>query len=283
VISSNINDTVKMRYNQTDINEEKTPMDALQSITINPTELCNRTCHFCPRSDSKIYPNRNLHISEETVKRISSELKTNNYSNRVGWSGNGEPLLTDKIFDLIKIVSEENTQLKVHEIITNGDKLDYEIIQKLYDSGINHIIVSLYDGDEQLNKFINYFKNIESSKYTLRKSYYTAENNSFTNRGGSINYNINLLESHKNNKCYIPFYKLFLDYNGDVLICCEDWLRLSKNKLNINKNSLKEIWNSSFLNNYRKKLANGDRSLTVCNKCNINGKLIGKEFLEYYD
>lgn len=272
-----------MRCKQTDIDKEKIPMNALQSITINPTELCNRTCHFCPRSNPKIYPNRNIHINEDTVKRISDELKINNYSNRLGWSGNGEPLLTENIFNFIKIISDKNPQLKVHEIITNGDKLNYEIIQKLYDSGINHIIVSLYDGDEQLNKFIDYFKNIDEKKYTLRKSYYTDENNSFTNRGGSINYNTNLLESHKNNKCYIPFYKLFLDYNGDVLICCEDWLRLSKNKLNINKNSLEEIWNSSFLNNYRNKLANGDRSLTVCNKCNINGKMIGKEFLEYYE
>ncbi len=69
-----------MRCKQTDIDKEKIPMNALQSITINPTELCNRTCHFCPRSNPKIYPNRNIHINEDTVKRISDELKINNYS-----------------------------------------------------------------------------------------------------------------------------------------------------------------------------------------------------------
>ena len=35
----------------------------LKSVEFNPTELCNRTCHFCPRVDPEVYPNRKLHLS----------------------------------------------------------------------------------------------------------------------------------------------------------------------------------------------------------------------------
>ena len=37
-------------------------------IDLNPTELCNRKCIFCPRVDEDEYPNQALHISLETVK-----------------------------------------------------------------------------------------------------------------------------------------------------------------------------------------------------------------------
>jgi len=65
-------------------------------------------------------------------------------------------------------------------------------------------------------------------------------------------------------------------------LCCEDWFKLSKNKLNINTHSLKEIWESTFLNNYRTHLKEGKRDLPVCNRCNIHGEKVGEEYTKYY-
>lgn len=283
MIADNKQDIIDLRKRQIATDAEMTPMKALQSITINPTELCNRTCHFCPRSDPKVYPNQNLHISEETVRRLSSELKLNAYTNRVGWSGNGEPLLTKDFYKLVKIVSDENPQLRVHEINTNGDKIKEDTIEKIYKAGINHIVVSLYDGDKQLEKFIKMFEGYDSTTFTLRKSYYHSDNFSgFTNRAGAVKVNTDMLKENIKNKCYLPFYKLFIDWNGDQILCCEDWFKLSKNKLNINTHSLKEIWDSAFLNNYRSHLKEGKRDLPVCNRCNIHGEKVGKQYTEYY-
>ena len=44
-------------------------------IDINPTELCNRTCEFCPRFDPKIYPNQNLHMDIDIANKIREELE----------------------------------------------------------------------------------------------------------------------------------------------------------------------------------------------------------------
>ena len=39
------------------------PLDSILTVEINTTELCNRTCVFCPRHDPKVFPNRNLHLT----------------------------------------------------------------------------------------------------------------------------------------------------------------------------------------------------------------------------
>jgi len=283
MIANDKGDVIKIRKSQSEnvtINDE---MDALQSITINPTELCNRTCHFCPRHDPKIYPNQNLHMSEETAKRLASELKSIDYKNKVIWSGNGEPLLNKNILNLIKIVNDDNPQLRVHEVNTNGDKLNQSMIDNLYFVGINHIMVSVYDGEETFEKFTKLFENYDSNRYTLRKSYYdNLDLTDFTNRGGTTQLNSHV--KFNGNKCYLPFYKLFMDWNGDILLCCEDWRKITKDilKFNINTHSIKEIWLSEVLNKYRTRLKEGDRSLSPCNRCNIHGEKVGEEYVKIF-
>lgn len=283
MIANDKGDVIKIRKNQSEnvtVNDE---MDALQSITINPTELCNRTCHFCPRHDPKIYPNQNLHMSEETAKRLASQLKSIDYKNKVIWSGNGEPLLNKSLLNLIKIVNDDNPQLRIHELNTNGDKLTIPLIDDLFSAGINHIMVSVYDGEKSLEKFKELFREYDSASYTLRRSYYhNLDLTDFTNRGGTT-----ILNSHvrfNKNKCYLPFYKLFIDWNGDIMLCCEDWRKITKDilKLNINTHSIKEIWMSEVLNRYRTRLKEGDRSLSPCNSCNIHGERVGEEYVKIF-
>ena len=68
----------KNRYNELDTTNEQ--LLGLATVEINPTELCNRTCSFCPRVDPAIYPNRNLHMSVETAETLSKQLLDVNYS-----------------------------------------------------------------------------------------------------------------------------------------------------------------------------------------------------------
>lgn len=283
MIAKNKDDIIKIRKKQSENITIHNEMDTLQSITINPTELCNRTCHFCPRHDPKIYPNKNLHMSEETVKLLSAQLKNIKYKNKIIWSGNGEPLLNKSLLNLIKIISNDNPQLRVHELHTNGDTLSKDLINNLYLAGINHIMVSIYDGEESFKKFTRLFDKYDPSIYTLRKSYYdNLDLTNFTNRGGTTKLNSHL--KFNKNKCYLPFYKLFIDWNGDIMLCCEDWRKITKDilKLNINTHSIEEIWMSKLFNEYRKKLKNGDRSLNPCNSCNINGEKIGEEYVKIF-
>ena len=44
----------------------------MSTLEINPTELCNRTCSFCPRGDW--YPNKNEHLSIDDTYLIKKRL-----------------------------------------------------------------------------------------------------------------------------------------------------------------------------------------------------------------
>jgi radical SAM protein with 4Fe4S-binding SPASM domain len=221
-------------------------------------------------------------MSKETVVSISKKLKEFNYRGRLGWSGNGEPLLTKNFLELTKMVSEENPGLSVHEINTNGDLLTEKLISDIYNSGINHIIVSVYDGEEALSKFKSLFERYKCESYTLRVSFVNTNPIGFTNRGGMVKVNVDKIKEFKENKCYLPFYKLVIDWNGDILICCEDWSRRSKSRLNINTHTLSEIWSSTELNEYRNKLKDGIRSLSPCNVCNIHGEKVGENLVKIF-
>ena len=50
----------------------------MRTMEINPTELCNRKCSFCPRGDW--YPNKNLHLTiENHLKSYTIYLRVLNY------------------------------------------------------------------------------------------------------------------------------------------------------------------------------------------------------------
>ena len=53
------------------------PLDSILTVEINTTELCNRTCVFCPRHDPTVFPNRNLHLTVKGAQTIAEELADN--------------------------------------------------------------------------------------------------------------------------------------------------------------------------------------------------------------
>ena len=79
------------------------PLDSILTVEINTTELCNRSCVFCPRHDPNVYANRNLHLSVKGAGIIAEELADNQYAGKVSFSGFSENLLNP---DFIQIVKE---------------------------------------------------------------------------------------------------------------------------------------------------------------------------------
>ena len=55
-------------------------------IEFSITDLCNRTCVFCPRFDSNVYPNNNEEISLELYEKIMSELASYDWQGGIVYS-----------------------------------------------------------------------------------------------------------------------------------------------------------------------------------------------------
>lgn len=245
----------------------------LSTVEINPTELCNRTCSFCPRSNPEVYPNRNLHMTIDIADILSEQLRQADFTGDIHVTGWGEPLLNP---DILKIISKFSRYFFT-EMITNGDRLLQGKVthQELTDNGLNSIIVDCYDGPTQTEQMTELLEDFTGIK-RIRSNYDTGEANlldlyNFNNRGGTLG-KIKTLQQ----PCWMPMYKAFIDWNGDVLLCCNDWARNQLPLGNITQDSFSTIWMSQEFKDIRQQLLAGDRTNSACESCNINGCKSGK-------
>ena len=262
------------------INSTKIPLPS--EVEISESGMCNRKCSFCPRSDPD-YPDVNEFISEKLHKKLCDELSELNYSGLIIYSGFVEPMLDKNIYKLIEYAKSKNPKARI-EIVSNGDVLNAQRLLKIYNHGLDRMLISLYDGEEQYFKFkkLGEDLNLNDYQYVLRKRYLPEEQDfgiTLSNRGGMLKnaeYKIAPQKEKIKQKCFYPSYKFFLDYNGDVLMCSHDWGK--KNILgNLNNQSFKDIWLSDKYMEARQKLNNSDRSISPCNVCDVAGTLIGSK------
>ena len=270
--------------------DELKPLDSILTVEINTTELCNRTCVFCPRHDPAVFPNRNLHLTVKGARTIAEELGDNQYSGKISFSGFGENLLNPDFPEIVKEF-RFNLPMATIECNTNGDKLTEEYVERLYRAGLDLLYINLYDGIEQMTKFEEMLKNVREDMYKFRMHWGDFEKHGLilNNRSGVIDW-VGIEEtditSLQGKPCHYPFYKMFVDWNGDVLFCSNDWGR-EHVVGNLLQQSLHDVWFSKPMTKIRKRLMKGDRSHSPCNKCSVDGSLFGKPSFdlvsEYYE
>ena len=115
-------------------------------LKIENTNICNLRCPLC-------YENRKKHDFEgargfgrmkvEEFRKIVKELHPWVY--RINLYGFGEPLLFSEIFEMIRIATDQNISVA---ITTNFNTVNRKRIEKIIDSGLEHLIISV-DGIDQ--------------------------------------------------------------------------------------------------------------------------------------
>ena len=252
-------------------------MSSLISVELNITELCNRTCVFCPRVDPKVYPNRNLNMDVAVAEKVARDLASIGSRARISFSGFGESLLHKNFYGIIRAMRAILPDTAI-ETNTNGDRLTAQVIRDLFDSGLTNLYVNLYDGPEQAPHFDAMFKEAGISAYKLRDHWSESFGLTLNNRSGMLNQPeigvVPLAEPIKK-PCYYPFYKMIVDWNGNVLFCSNDWGR-EIIVGNVMREHVKDIWMSDAMGKIRDRLAAGDRSRSPCDKCSVDGTLHGR-------
>ena len=243
-------------------------------IELSLIDVCNRSCSFCPKSDEKVAPDTYQKMSKKLIDKMHDDLKKINYSGSVTLCGYGEPLLHKEIEYICKKLSKVSSV----EIVTNGDPLNYKVIQKLYNANLSRLLISMYDGPEQVIKFKTMIKKsgVPEDFVILRDRWYTETENfgvKLTNRAGTISTG-NQIGNDVHTVCYYPSYQFLIDWNGDIFLCPQDWQRRQAMG-NMMQESLFEIWMSKIMKKYRVDLLNGKRVNNPCKSCNATGTLLG--------
>ena len=238
-------------------------------VEISLIDSCTRQCFCCPRGDDSIAPNTPIKMTPYLYKKLASNLKDVGFKALIMLSGFGECLLYDGIYDVIRKFSFAHVDMN-----TNGDLLTRKKIEKLVDAGINKIMVSVYERENQ-EKFEKMREGFES-KVTLRNRYENFDR-LYNNRGGAVKGAKDLgTGSGVTGKgiCYYPFYLAMVDSNGDVYPCCHEWQRRLKMG-NLYQQSFWEIWTSSSFKKVRRSILTGNRPLFPCRICNVDGTYRG--------
>ncbi|MDB9820185.1 SPASM domain-containing protein [Candidatus Pelagibacter sp.] len=282
-------------------NKSKTVEDNIQLYMFNgqelplPTEIeisesgtCNRTCSFCPRSADNFIDKKEF-ITNKLHEKLCIELKELNYKGTIRYSGFVEPMLDKNIFNLINMVRNYLPESNI-EMVTNGDPLNLKRLKRLFESGLNKILISAYDGKKESDKLEDLCiqANLTEKQYIVRHRYYSEDQDfgiTLSNRSGLMTdaeFKIDALNEPLKKPCYIPSYTFFLDYQGDVLMCPHDW---GKKVIlgDLNKEKLKDIWFSKRFMGIRKMLNKSNRNFKPCNVCDVDGTFMGEKNSKYFN
>lgn len=248
-------------------------------VELSLIDVCNRKCIFCPKSNESVAPDTYQKMGEKIINQIHDQLKEIEFNGTISLCGYGEPLLHKEI---TKIVEQLSNVSKV-EIITNGDVLTSKKMQDLYLAKTSKILVSMYDGPEQVEKFKKMTKdaNVPEDFIILRDRWYDKYNDfgvKLTNRAGTINVG-DQEKVDETKTCFYPTYQFLIDWDGNIYLCPQDWQRRVPMG-NIMQESIYKIWVGKTLSKFRKNLLLGKRCASPCMNCNADGKLLGKNHAE---
>jgi len=236
-------------------------------ISIETSSGCNQNCPFCPVNNSVDPRPRNL-LPMEFIEKIANELSTINYSFAILPFGNNEPLLDERIFEIISIFREKCPKSYI-KLLTNGLLLSVEKALKLFECGLNTLTINNYSSTNKLSNPVCDI--IDNAKEFICKDLRISLRNkseSLTNRGGSIFVNCNI--DYRNIFCALPFVDLNISFTGNFKLCCFDALG-ETNFGSVGNSSLVEIWNSDNFIEIRKKIIRSRKLIDFCAKCNFDG------------
>jgi hypothetical protein len=270
-----MNENIEYRRNQLP-KDFKFPIQTLSSVELHVSEPCTRRCSFCPHGKED-FKHSGQYMSVDTAQIIAMDLKTIGFRGRLGLSGFGEPLLNPHLWNICWKLHNCTSSL---EIVTNGDLLTKDVIEDLYRAGVDLFTINRYDEDDS-ERFKEMFKGWKEETYRIRV-HPQGDGLILNNRAGALYEAENV-----SRPCYLPFYKLMIDHDGSYLMCSNDWQRDSKTTLHVRNTSIQSFWLGAWMDQYRLMLMNGQRRTQMCQDCDCDGMLVGKEQFEcwsrYYE
>lgn len=237
--------------------------DMFDEIAIETTTYCNRTCLYCPNSifDRGQKKNEKL-MEEELFRKIIDDLAEAGYRGTIYPHFYGEPLLDNRLVDFMDYAHKRLPRARL-VISTNGDFLTSQIMDKLYSAGVRSFLITLHgniqDGGKKVKELMQHAK-AAGKKITIFCQIMT-DNTPLSTRIGIVKVkNIRKDDFY----CLSP---LCINYKGDVLLCCHDYLGLSNLFGNVEKEKIMGIWRKESFKLVREGLSRQEYLLDICKKC----------------
>ena len=266
-------------------------MGIFNTVTIETSALCNRTCVFCPNTSTKRPDDLML---QGTFDRLIAELSEMYYRGRIELYMYNEPTRDTRLPDLIQQVRRQVPRSCIM-ISTNGDYIhSADDVKAWFDHGLNQLLINIYSandggtGDssaaqtryEQMTEWVESLGLLSKPIYSHTKSRVCKVEAKFgvqkdgtgftdgvfklTNRSGNIDF-VEKTKEPLERMCVRPFRVLNINWKGQGLLCCNDYHATMPME-----GTLEEIWNCEIMRQYRFKLQNKDRNAHLCDVCDVS-------------
>jgi radical SAM protein with 4Fe4S-binding SPASM domain len=236
--------------------------DFFNDVTIETATACNRRCEYCPNSFSnRAQPEGAITMPTSLYESIIKQLEEIGFKGRISPHGYGEPLLDERLRDLVAYTHRMLPGSKIW-IYTNGDFLSPPRYRELVDAGVNRFVVTQH-GSEMSPAIRDLFSHLQDHPRRADILYMKIERGRtpLSNRGGLVDPGVRL-----NPRCGDPDNPLVIDAEGYVVICANDYF--GRVKLgNVGKDRLLDIWKSRKFKEIRRQLRNRQYTLPICLNC----------------
>lgn len=273
-----------------------------KEIQIETNTACNATCIMCPYPEvsKELPPGR---MKEEMYQHILAQCAEEKTLWRIEPFLNNEPFTDKRLVSWIKIAK----QMVPHAIVTvttNGSLVTPAITDQLIHSGLDGIWFSFNGATketyekimglsfEKVKKNIDYLLSVKPQSLRVFTNMIETEPmrgeieenirnwqslgvqsgaSPLVNRAGNVK-NFDELNYKPVNPrpvriCELLYHKMYIGYNGDVLLCCMDWRRRVVLG-NTSQQSLREIWQGEKYEHYRRLHEEGRfDELELCSTC----------------
>jgi radical SAM protein with 4Fe4S-binding SPASM domain len=140
--------------------EEVIPLEVPFHVFVDPADICNFQCKFCPTGDKALMKkiNRNFGLMDfDLYKKIIDDLCEFEKPIKVlRLYKDGEPLLNHRFADMVKYAKERRCALQV-DTTTNGSLLNPKMNLELIEAGLDKIHISLEGlSEESYKEFAGY-------------------------------------------------------------------------------------------------------------------------------
>lgn len=129
------------------------PLDTPFIINIDPADICNFQCKFCPTGDRELMKQtvgRNHGIMDfQLYKKVIDDIcEFDNKVKVIRLYKDGEPLLNPYFADMVKYAKQSGCCDRV-DTTTNASLLSHEISDKIIEAGLDRINISIEGVNEQ--------------------------------------------------------------------------------------------------------------------------------------
>jgi len=140
------------------------PLPAPFTIFIEPTNVCNFSCSFCPESFNDFYEisgGRNF-LSFDKFKVIADQIEAIGGVSTINFYMMGEPFANKELLSFISYARESSLANRLI-VTTNGSLIREPLFKEICSSGLDYLRVSIYGPNETQHK------NVTKNKIPLSK------------------------------------------------------------------------------------------------------------------